>query len=371
MRGQSAQHTLVIPAWASADGPSNDIVLSTRARLARNIADITFPTHARDADLKRAADLVLDTIHTAGGSSERIGALRVIHTSRLSEFERLALVDARVASRRHVDGGKYRPIVLNDSGTLSLMVNEEDHLRIQCILPGLQPMAAVQMAQEFDAFLGGKIRYARTDNHGYLTSSLANIGTGFRLSVMLHLAGLSFLGEAVPTLTAAAELKISVRGLFGEGTKAFGDIFQVSNETTMGFSEKEIASRVRAAAEHLMSREKGARRRIASEKKEELIEAVEHIKARVMAATVLTGKEAVACISILRLADAVGIKPGLSVREFNELLVAMRLGTSAAGGRPTDSMTADVKRAKLLRDKLIEQSGELQLAFFEEPEQEP
>jgi protein arginine kinase len=360
MRGESGQHTPVIPAWASADGPANDIVLSTRARLARNIEGITFPTHAKEADLKRAADLVLDVVYGGDGSSDRIGRLRVIHPSRLSEFERLSLVDARVASRRHVDGGRHRPIVLNDTGTLSLMVNEEDHLRIQCILPGLQPMAALQMAQEFDVLLASKIRYARADNYGYLMSSLANIGTGFRLSVMLHLAGLSFLGEAVPTLTAAAELKISIRGLFGEGTKAFGGIFQVSNETTIGFSEKEIASRVRAAAEHLVSREKEARRRIAADRKEELAEAVEQARSRVLDASVLSGKEAMACISILRLADAFELKPSISARDLNELLVSIRLGTSAAGGRSAESMTDDVKRAKLLREKISQNNGSAQ-----------
>jgi len=353
-----------------ADGPSSDVALSTRARLARNIADIPFPTHARDADLKRAADVVLDAVYAAGESEQRIGALRVIHPSRLSEFERLALVDARVTSRRHVDGGRYRPIVLNETGTLSLMVNEEDHLRIQCILPGLQPMTAVQMAREFDSILAGKIRYARTDNLGYLTSSLSNIGTGFRLSVMVHLGGLSFLKEAVPTLAAAAELRISIRGLFGEGTKAFGDIFQVSNETTIGFSEKEIASRVRAAAEHLVSREKEARRRIVSEKKDELADAVEQVRSRINEASVLTARDAVAIVSILRLADEAGLKPGVSPKEFSGLLVSMRLGNSAAGGRATVAMSDDVKRAKLLREKVNESGDALQLAFFDGREQD-
>lgn len=355
----------MIPAWVNPDGPANDIAISTRARLARNIEGITFPTHARDADLKLAADQVLDAVYSADGSAERIGHLRVIHPARLPEFDRLALVDARIASRRHVDGGRHRPIVLNDAGTLSLMVNEEDHLRIQCILPGLQPMSALQTARGFDVLLASKIRYARTDNYGYLMSSLANIGTGFRLSVMLHLAGLSFLGDAVTTLTAAAELKTTIRGVFGEGTKAFGDIFQVSNETTIGFSEKEIASRVRAAAEHLVSREKDARRRIAAERMEELADAVEQVRSKVMDASVLSGRDAMTCISILRLAAELGLKPNLSARAFNELLISMRLGTQAAGGRPVESMTDDVKRAKLLRGKITEENQAVQLTFLE------
>ena len=366
MRDQNTQSNTVTPAWVNADGPANDVALSTRARLARNVKGIPFPTVARPADLRRVADLVLDAVHDTD-DQRRIGRLRVIRPAHLSEFDRLALVDARVASRQQVDGGSYRPVVLNETGTLSLMVNEEDHLRIQCILPGLQPMTALQMAQEFDNLIGSKIGYARTDNYGYLTSSLANVGTGLRLSVMLHLAGLAFLEEAVPALTAAIELKISVRGLFGEGTRVFGDIFQVSNDATIGFSEKEITSRVRAAAEHLISREREARRKLVAERKNELIEAVERVMARLMEARALSGTEAMEHLSILRLGVELGLCQNPSAKLFNELLVSMRVGISASGGRSTESVGSDVKRAKLVREKLFEQNEVIQLAF---PEQE-
>lgn len=351
----------MIPAWAREDGPANDVVLSTRARLARNIAGVPFPHKAQDAHLKRVANLVLDAVRFSDGLVDRVGKIRVIHPGSLStSADRLALVDAHVASRQHVDGGKHRPIVLNEAGTVSLMVNEEDHLRIQCILPGLQPMSALQMAQELDSFLAKKIEYARTDNYGYLTSSLANVGTGLRLSVMLHLAGLAFLDEAVPALTAATELKISVRGLFGEGTKAIGDIFQVSNETTIGFSEREITSRVRAAAEHLVSREHEARRKLAAERRGELEEAAQRSREHLMEVRAIGAREAMACLTILRLASELGMGPTLSARAFSELLVSMRLGVSASGGWAMDSVGDDVKRAKLIRRVLGEQAGTAQ-----------
>lgn len=358
MRRESAQ---MVPAWVTADGPANDVVLSTRARMARNVQGSPFPSKAGEADLKRVADRVLDVVYAAEG---RFGRLRVIHPSRAGAAERLALVDAKVASRQHVTAGKYRPVVLNQTGTLSLMVNEEDHLRIQCILPGMQPMAALQMAQEFDGFIGDKIGYAKTDNYGYLTSSLANIGTGLRLSVLLHLVGLSLLEEAVPALTAAAELKISVRGLFGEGTGAFGDIFQVSNETTIGFSEKEITSRVRAAADHLISREREARRKLVSEKERELREAVAQVEEKLAQARSLGGREAMTCLSLIRLGSEMGIGPRLSPRGFNELLASMRL--------PSDGRESGdgVKRARLVREKLLQEGRDLQLTFPEEAEQD-
>lgn len=368
MPEQKVQRSSVVPAWVSAEGPANDVALSTRARLARNIKDIPFPTRARNADLRRVVDLVLDTVSDSDDTFRRggrIGKLRVIRPSHLSQFDRLALVDARVASRQQVDGGSYRPVVLNETGTLSLMVNEEDHLRIQCILPGLQPMMALQMAQEFDNFISSKIGYAQTDNYGYLTSSLANVGTGLRLSVMLHLAGLAFLEEVVPALKAAIELKISVRGLFGEGTRAFGDVYQVSNDAAIGFSEKEITSRVRAAAEHLVSREREARRKLVGQKKKELCEVVGQVESKLMEARALSGTEAMEHLSILRLGDGLGIGPNLSTRVFSELMVSMGLGISASGRRAMESVGSDVKRAKLVREKLIEGHEAVQSVFPE------
>ena len=354
----------VVPEWVSADGPGTDVALSTRARLARNIEGRPFPRKAKESDLRRVADLVLAAIYSEG-AEQRFGRLRVIQPARIREAaERLALVDTQVASRQHVDGGKYRPIVLNETGTLSLMVNEEDHLRIQCVLPGLQPMTALQMAQEFDVFLAGKIGYARTDNYGYLTSSLANIGTGLRLSVMLHVAGLSFLGEAVPALTAATALKISVRGLFGEGTRAFGDIYQVSNETTFGFSEKDIVTRVRAAVEHLINREHEARDKLAWEKKDELSVAVEEVRTAVMDARSLTDREAMACLSLLRLGSELRLGPSLSAKTFNELLISIGLGAKA--GRASRAVISDAGRARLVRERLIEEFGAVQLTLSEE-----
>jgi protein arginine kinase len=229
------------------------------------------------------------------------------------------------------------------------MVNEEDHLRIQCILPGFQPMSALQMAESFDTTISSKLRYARTDNYGYLTSSLANIGTGLRISIMLHLAGLAYLEEDVGLLTAAAQLKTSVRGLFGEGTKAFGGLYQVSNETTMGFSTREIASRVRAVAEHLISREREARRKLASTKKEELADIVGEIRVRIGKARTLGGVEAMECISLLRLGAEAGLEDGLSAKAFNRLMVAVQLGASesAAG-----NLSSELKRARLVQEML-------------------
>ncbi|MDI6828385.1 MAG: hypothetical protein QME62_07880, partial [Armatimonadota bacterium] len=359
----------IMPAWVSSEGPAGDVAISTRARLARNLEDLPFPCRARDADLKRVADRILDAVHDSG---ERFGKLTVLHPRHMTAFERLVLVDSHFASGQHVTSGSYRPVVLNESGTLSLMVNEEDHLRIQCILPGLQPLRALEIVREFDAFLEEKIKYARTDNYGYLTASLSNIGTGLRLSVMLHLAGLTMLREAVSTLTAATQLKISVRGLFGEGTKALGDLFQVSNETTIGFSEKEITSRVRGVAEHLIAREREARRIILRDRIDEITELVNEVRARLLTARALSGEEALAYLSVLRLGAALGMASGISMTAFNELLASMQVGATASiekrGLSGVETAGADTRRARQVREKLATENTVFQLAFPEQGE---
>lgn len=354
MQAQRVHNSTPFPAWVSNEGPAEDVVLSTRARLARNVEGIPFPSRMKDADLRRVSEIVSHAVH---GSEGRFGKLRTIHPERMSGFERTTLVDAHVASRQHVNGGNHRLVVVNESGTLSLMVNEEDHLRVQCILPGLQPMTALHMAREFDAFLSGKIRYARADNYGYLTSSLGNIGTGLRLSVLMHLAGLGFTREATDTLTAAAELKTSVRGLFGEGTDAIGYLYQVSNVTTIGYSEKEIASRVRAAADHLIARERSVRRGLARDG--ELLYAVQKARDKVMESRSLSSRDAAMCLSILRLGSALGLSDDLSLKDFNELLVSTHLGA-------TSSISDDTRRAKLIRAKLSERREAGQLTLPEE-----
>jgi protein arginine kinase len=225
---------------------------------------------------------------------------------------------------------------------------------MQCILPGFQPLFALEKVQGLDNYIGSKIGYATTDNYGYLTTSLANIGTGLRVSVMLHLAGLSFMGEAVELLAAAAELKISVRGLFGEGSKAVGDLFQVSNETTIGFTEREITSRVRAAAEHLIRREREARQRAITERKTDLIRVVRRAGERLLESDSLSGPEAMTCLSILRLGTEAGLTPAISSRLFSELLASMQMEVTSfkgSAGKPW-SMGNDIWRAGMVREKL-------------------
>lgn len=231
------------------------------------------------------------------------------------------------------------------------MVNEEDHLRIQAILSGLQPVEAWQLVDQVDDELAKALRFAYSRRLGYLTASLSNLGTGLRISAMMHLGGLAMVRRLARTLQAAMDLGVSVRGLFGEGSQGLGDLYQVSNEVTLGVPERELAGRVRAVADHLLSEERLARQEIVADGRARLIAAARGSLESLRGAETISAGEALARLSPIRLAGAVGLIAGCSARELNELMVAMRVMRLDARDGDT-SLMADRRRAVLVRRRL-------------------
>ena len=232
-----------LPAWAGETGWDSDIVLSTRARLARNLAGIAFPGRAPEADLKAASRQVL-----AAARKREKGqvSLRAVEVGRLNETDKAALVDSHLISVPHAMAGPHRWALVDDRHTISVMVNEEDHLRLQAILPGLQLEAVWRIADQMDDQFGGLLNYAFDAKYGYLTSSLTNCGTGLRLSVMAHLPGLALSGKLEGALEAARTLGSAVRGSYGEGSEAAGNVYQISNAVSEGKSERQLLTRLAA-----------------------------------------------------------------------------------------------------------------------------
>jgi protein arginine kinase len=231
------------------------------------------------------------------------------------------------------------------------MVNEEDHFRLQTILPGLQPIEAWQLVDEIDDELAKELKFAYTSRLGYLTASLSNVGTGLRISSMMHLAGLATVGRLGKTLRAAIDLGVSVRGLFGEGTKGLGDLYQVSNEVTLGAPEREFAERVRGVSCHLLGEERRAREEILSGARMELVMAARQCLQRLRNEETISANEALMLLSPIRLATALDVVKGCSTRLLNELMVAMRLMRTDESGRYS-SLLADRRRAVLVRRRL-------------------
>lgn len=336
------------PAWTGADGPESDIVVSTRARLARNLSGAPFPGRAAAEDLENVAELVR---RASKHLTKRHPSLQTVDLSSIAEEDRTFLVDAHLASPHQVIPRRGGLLLLEPGGRIAIMVNEEDHLRIQAILPGLQTIEAWRIVDEVDDYLAKGLKFAYSQRLGYLTASLSNLGTGLRISAMMHLGGLAMTGRLSQTLKAALALGVSVRGLFGEGSKGFGDLYQVSNEVTMGAPEREFAERVRGVAAHLLEEERRAREEIVSDGRGRLVQAARQSLTKLRNAETVSAGEALAHLSPIRLAGAVGAISGFSARSINELMIDMRVMRMEEPGAYA-SVKADRTRAVLVRRRL-------------------
>jgi protein arginine kinase len=340
----------VQPAWIDADGPDSAVVVSTRARLARNLAALPFPWKASPVQLRRVSDLVVSAARRLQGLGYGLDVVRI---DDLSESDKMNLVDAHVVSPEHLSGGPERVVILVPGGKVAIMVNEEDHLRIQSVMPGLMPEDAWAAVDDIDEELAGALEFAYSGRYGYLTASVTNVGTGLRVSALMHLGGLAMLGKVRTTLRAAYDLGVSVRGLFGEGSSGLGDLFQVSNEVTLGLEEREIVARVRGVAEYLLRQESLARSEFGEEQRPRLLAQVKDALTAAQRARSVSAAEMLRLLSPIRIACSVGVAEGLEPRIMKQVLGSLRVrhGTDRYTSR-FDMAREDVDRANLLRDKL-------------------
>jgi len=339
-----------LPAWASENGWDADVVLSTRARLARNVNGLPFPGRASEADLKA---VVKQALPVAQSPEKGQPALRAVNVGALSEADRAALVDSHLISWQHALAGPHRWALVDDRHTVSVMVNEEDHLRLQAILPGLQLEAAWQVAGGLDDQFAAHLDYAFHAQYGFLTSSLSNCGTGLRLSVMVHLPGLAMAGKLEDALQAARTLGGSVRGLYGENSGAVGDVYQISNAVSIGLTERQISARLAAVTTFLSTDEQATRELLTRRRRSEIEDKVARAQATLKAAERLSAPEAMDILSILRLAAQMDMPTGITNRVFNELLASLRIGVHyVAGERAQRTFYEETRRPALIRNKI-------------------
>lgn len=333
-----------IPEWIEGEGPDADVVISTRARLARSLASFPFPSRASREDLSMVAQEVRGA---CGGLIGRFPGLKALSVARLSREEKSYLLDAHLASIEQVSGGEGRLIVLEPRAVLSIMVNEEDHIRLQSLVSGLAPEKAWETVDWADDVLSARLEYGYSERYGYLTASVSNVGTGLRVSAMMHLAGLALTRRAGAQLRAAYELGVSVRGLFGEGSRSVGDLFQVSNEVTLGLSESEIVENVRSVAQYLLCEERLARKELLSEERTRLVDNASRALKVLQSAMSIKPEQAITLMSPVRLAAALGLVRNCARALCNEILVGMQVGSGEDG-------KASIERAGLLRSRLAD-----------------
>lgn len=318
-------------------------------RVARNLAGMPFPhllSLEKSEEVIHAVRLAIENKE----AGELLGDLELIGLGELSPVERQILVDKHLISPDLLNNFQAKAVVLRDDEVVSIMVNEEDHLRIQCLLPGLQLKEAWDIINRVDDGLEKTLDYAFSEKLGYLTACPTNVGTGMRASVMLHLPGLKLTKQLGGVLAAIGKLGLTVRGLYGEGTEALGDLFQISNQITLGQAEEEIITNLISVTRQILAQEQAARRALYKDRREAMEDRVFRAFGILQYARILSSEEAMRLFSDLRLGLGMKIVTGIPVKLLNELMVKIRPAfLTKIAGREMSAYERDVFRAGLIR----------------------
>jgi len=335
--------------WLRGTGPSSNIVLSSRTRLARNLDKTPFSNWANRKQLED----ILAMVKGAMQESNFLKGATFFRLKELSEVDRIFLVERHLMSPEHAKDPEYKALIVDSKEIVSIMINEEDHLRIQVLQSGLNMQECWRIIDEIDTDLSKKLPFAYSAKWGYLTACPTNTGTGLRGSVMLHLPALVFAGQIGKVLEAIAKLGLNVRGLYGEGTEATGNIFQVSNQVSMGITEEDTIDNIERIANQIISREDATRRAILTKNRSALEDRVSRAYGTLKSAHIITSNETVALLSAIRLGVDSGVIKNMDRRMVNELfLLTQPAHLQKLEGKKLDSNERDIKRADLIREKL-------------------
>jgi protein arginine kinase len=336
--------------WLRGSGPMSEVVISSRIRLARNVSGHRFLARAtrseRNGLAKQISQILLD--HPVAPSSF------YVNLDEAPEIDRQLLVERHLISKQHAANEGARGVCVSGDETVSVMVNEEDHLRIQCLRSGLQLEEAWQQINGIDDQLETKLSFSFHPRFGYLTACPTNVGTGIRVSVMLHLPALKLTGEIEKVFRAAKEMKLAVRGLYGEGTEATGDFYQISNQTTLGKSEEEIISDFRhVVIPQIIEYEHRARKTLINDRTTALDDKVCRALGTLRSARLMASEETLFLLSHLRMGVNLGRVKDVNIQTVNELfLLTQPAHLQKLQGRKLDGDLRRAARADFIRQKL-------------------
>ncbi|WP_067621055.1 protein arginine kinase [Alicyclobacillus acidiphilus] len=337
--------------WMKEGGPEDDIVLTSRVRVARNLQGYPFPVLQTDSHAREVIESVARAV--ASPSMASLGKFELVRCQDLSALDRQVFVEKHLISPDLAQQEKHGAMVLRDDELVSIMINEEDHLRIQCIYPGLRLEDAWKTASAIDDALESQLTYAYHDTYGYLTACPTNVGTGIRASVMMHLPGLVLSGSINRMLTAVSQVGLAVRGMYGEGSESYGNLFQVSNQITLGETEEEITQNLRSVVYQLIEHERNARKALLARNRTQLEDRVSRSFGILAYARRIDTKETMERLSDVRLGIDLGIIQGVSAGILKELMVTTQPAfLQKYSNRELSASERDVRRAALIRERL-------------------
>lgn len=340
-----------ISPWMREEGPDNDIVLSSRIRLARNFANTTYPILADPNQLEEIRDFFKDNYEKK--SFQEYKDFSFLPIQNLSAVERQVLVEKHLISPHLVKHADTAAALISENEQVSVMINEEDHIRIQFYLPGFQLNKALEKSFEFDDWLEEKINYAFDETRGYLTSCPTNVGTGMRASVMMHLPALTLTKQINRMIPAINQLGLVVRGIYGEGSEAVGNIYQISNQITLGKSEGDIVEDLQSVVEQLIDHERKARKQIMEQSSKRLEDRIYRSYGVLEYSRIIESKEAAKCLSDVRLGIDMDIITNVSKNILNELMILTQPGfLQQYASKTLNPDERDILRASLIRERL-------------------
>ena len=335
--------------WLRGEGPHHQVVISSRVRLARNLRSRPFPGWAKKAERTSILELVRPRVEELPEMQDSFSE----SLQDLSALDRQVLVERHLISREHAAKGVGSAVVINRRQTLSIMINEEDHLRMQSIRSGLQLKQAFKLVDKIDSALESKLEFAYDPRLGYLTACPTNVGTGMRASAMLHLPGLVLSELINQVIQAVSKIGLAVRGLYGEGTEAMGNLFQISNQTTLGEREDDIINRLSKVIETIIEKEHDARQVLLQKKPNTLSDQIGRAYGVLTYAHAMASKEALNLLSIIKLGVDLGAFPEERRFSIDELFIETQPAhLQKTSQQKLNAEERDHLRAQIIRERL-------------------
>ncbi len=338
--------------WYAECGKDGDVVLSSRVRLARNLKGIPFPARANE----EAQNLVLSRCKEAILERETNWERQVkfIDLSVMEPYEKQAIAERHLISPQMMDNNVKRGILLSDDNQLSILLNEEDHIRIQVMAAGFDLDRCFEEANQVDDLMEETVEYAFDSQIGYLTCCPTNAGTGMRASVMVHLPALTLSGTVNQVIESLAQLGMTVRGIFGEGSKAIGNLYQISNQLTLGASEEDILEKFKQIVGEVIEKEREMRKRLWQTQKYKLEDRLMRSLGILKYAVVLNSDEAMKRLSDVRFGIELGLIGDITLETVNGIIYEVLPANIMQKYNLSDPTERDLKRAEIVRERMDE-----------------
>ncbi len=335
--------------------PEADVAISSRVRLARNLEAYPFPSKLSNPQREE----ILEKVKSAAFSISELGVkkLSYLEMKNLNQIDKHLLVEKHLISPEFTGNDMNRAVILSSDSQVSIMINEEDHIRLQCIHPGMQLSEAWELCSRIDTQMEKSLGYAFDKSVGYLTCCPTNTGTGMRASVMLHLPALSMTGYIRGVLETCSKLGVTVRGMYGENSEASGNMFQISNQITLGQTEDEIVAGVSNFTSQIAKQERMLRNEMYRQNPVKIEDRIFRAFGVLSNARTISSEESLKLLSDVRLGVVLGLIPGIDPVQINELMVLIQPAyLQKISKKQLTVEQRDHKRAELLREKLVSQN---------------